>query len=129
MTFPWMVNFFNPPRDQIRLEFASAISNITTWNWWNNTEIDIVIASIYHDWPAGNDAIFNFFVDGQVIWSGEDVTPPTFIDGGWAGPVSRRTFPAKSNDNMEVFYGVAAAGSGYETIITFTNGWSIRAVA
>lgn len=128
MAFPWMVNFFNPPRDQLRLVFTSAVSNTTRFDLTNNTAIDLVVAEIYMDWPASNDALFNHLKGGTVIWSGADVDPPTLVNGGWLNGIPARTFYAKTTDRIEQSWGVSAQASGYEMRVTFTNGWSITVV-
>jgi len=126
MAFPWMVNFFNPPRDLFRLQFGTQAGSQVSFNWWNNTSIDLEIAEIEIDWPAGNEGLFNMFNGGVGIWNGFDPSPPTIVNSGWSGTPANRTWDAKSNDDMEFFFG-SAASSGYTLRVLFTNGWEIEA--
>lgn len=127
MTFPWQTMFSNPPTDQLRLVWKSAVSTVATFDWVNNTSIDLVIARVDLVWPSGNDAIFNMFNKGVMIWSGADVSPPTTITA-FAGTVAQRTWLAHEADDVEFFFGTNAEASGYDLLITFDNGWSIRCV-
>lgn len=127
MSFPWQVMFSNPPTDQLRLVWGHATSNIVGFDWANNTAIDLVIAKIELTWPSGNDPIFNVFVDGTVIWNGAD-GPPDAILTSFVNTEADRTFHAKSSEDIEFFFGTNAASSGYDLIITFENGWTIRCV-
>ena len=71
------------------------------------------------DWPVSNDALFDIFLDGAHIWSGEDLDPPTPINSWMGGSGAREV---GTSEDLEAFFGTAAAGSGYNLQITFTNG-------
>ena len=61
-----------PPVDicaLLDLRFISATSNITAWRLLNDSGLPLSITRIEIDWPKSNDAIFNTFLDGKVIWS------------------------------------------------------------
>jgi len=130
MTFPWMVNFFNPQRDQIRLSFDGRISNTTSWVLTNNTSVPIKLVYIWHSWPVAMDAVFNFILDGSTIWSSEDLNPPTIVpdEADWFGAESNRIVAPKDTVDLDVFYGVGGASTGFELILRFENGWEISAV-
>jgi hypothetical protein len=70
-------------------------------------------------WPASNDALFNIFVDGTVVWGSVDTAPPTHITS-WVGGQSVRE--VDSSVELEAGFGTNAAGSGYNLVITFDNG-------
>jgi len=97
----------------------SRMSNIAGWEITNDTGETIRIEVIDLNWPASNDALFNIFVDGSVVWAGEDLTPPTHISS-WVGDQSARD--VDSSAELEVFFGTNAAASGYNLLITFDNG-------
>ena len=124
MTFPWQSMFANPPRGLLTLVWGHATSNVVGFDWANNTSLDLVIARIELTWPAGNDPLFNVFVDGVVIVS-DELGPPSADITSFVNTVEARTFPAKSADDIEFSFGLGAASSGYDLTITFENGWSI----
>jgi len=95
------------------------MSNIAGWEITNDSGATIRIEVIDVNWPASNDALFNVFVDGSVVWAGEDLTPPTHISS-WVGGLSARE--VDSSADLEVFFGTNAAASGYNLLITFDNG-------
>ena len=127
MAFPWQVMYQNPPRDQLGFVFYRLVGTYSEWYLSNNTATDLVIASLYQAWPPGNVGLFDIDLDGNNIYSGFDPASPTFIDSGWAGSVSDRTLFAKSSlISLKILYGNVPAASPYDTIVTFTNGWSTR---
>ena len=69
-------------------------------------------------WPVSNDALFNVFLRGGMIWSGASTSSPTNISS-WSGGSGAREVDASAN--LEVFFGVAAS-SGYSLNLTFNNG-------
>jgi hypothetical protein len=89
------------------------------WEITNDSGATITIEVIDLDWPGSNDAMYNIFVNGAVVWSGEDLPPPTPIDS-WIGGQSAREI--HSSASLEAFFGTTAAGSGYNLIVTFDNG-------
>jgi len=97
----------------------SRTSNVAGWWVTNNSGTTITIDVVDLDWPASNDALYNIFVKGAVVWSGEDLLPPTHIDS-WIGGQSARE--VHSTASLEAFFGTTAAGSGYNLDITFDNG-------
>ena len=76
------------------------------------------------NWPASNDALFNIFVDGTVVWASVDTAPPTHIDS-WVGGQSERE--VTSSADLEAFFGITAAGSGYNLSVIFDNGCQVSA--
>jgi serine/threonine protein kinase len=97
----------------------SHTSTIAGWEITNDSGATITIEVIDLDWPASNDALFNIFVDGTVVWGGEELLPPTHIDS-WIGGQSARD--VVSSAALEAFFGTNAAGSGYNLSVTFENG-------
>ncbi|TET34526.1 MAG: RHS repeat-associated core domain-containing protein, partial [Anaerolineales bacterium] len=69
-----------------------------------------------------NDAVFNVFLDGIVIWSGEDLYPPTHISSWLGSPTDRQV---DLSARLGVFYGTYAASSGYNLRLTFDNGCQV----
>jgi hypothetical protein len=97
----------------------SSTSNIAEWEITNDSGATIRIEVIDLSWPASNDALFNIFVDGTVVWASVDTTPPTHINS-WVGGQSARE--VDSSAALEAFFGTTAAGSGYNLSVTFNNG-------
>jgi hypothetical protein len=97
----------------------SRTSNVAGWWITNNSGATITIEIIDLDWPPSNDALFNIFVNGSVVWSDEDTQPPTHI-ASWIGSPSARE--VHSTASLEAFFGTTAAGSGYNLDVTFDNG-------
>jgi len=104
-------------------DFTST-SNIAGWEITNDSGATIRIEVIDLNWPASNDALFNIFVGGTVVWNGVDTTPPTHIDS-WVGGQSARE--VTSSIELEAFFGTMAAGSGYNLSVTFDNGCQVSA--
>ena len=114
-----------PPADvcaQLDLRFLNATSNIATWRLQNTSGEELAITRIEIAWPKSNDAIFNAFLNGVVIWSGEDLFPPSFITT-WIGEPQDRVIGALSR--LELFFGTAAASSGYDLTLRFDNGCEV----
>ncbi|MGB2895019.1 MAG: serine/threonine-protein kinase [Anaerolineales bacterium] len=97
----------------------SRTSNIAKWVITNNSGATITIAAIDLGWPASNIALFNIFVDGTVVWTSVDTTPPTYIDS-WVGGQSARE--VNSSASLEASFGTNAAGAGYNLTVFFSNG-------
>lgn len=104
-------------------DFTST-SNIAGWEITNDSGATIKIEVIDLNWPASNDALFNIFVDGTVVWASVDTAPPTHIDS-WVGGQSARE--VTSSADLEAFFGTMAAGSGYNLSVTFDNGCQVSA--
>ena len=116
-----------PPADicaQLDLRFLSATSNIAAWRLLNDSGVALTITRIEIDWPKSNDAIFNAFLDGKVIWSDEDLTPPTTMTT-WTGNSEDRSVDRLSR--VEFFFGTLAEPGGYDLYLWFENGCEVSA--
>lgn len=116
-----------PPVDicaLLDLRFISATSNITAWRLLNDSGLPLSITRIEIDWPKSNDAIFNTFLDGKVIWSNTDLTPPTIMTT-WIGDPGDRSIDRLSR--VEFFFGTMAAPGGYDLYLWFDNGCEVSA--
>ncbi|MEA1977371.1 MAG: hypothetical protein U9N80_05680, partial [Chloroflexota bacterium] len=116
-----------PPADicaQLDLRFLSATSNIAAWRLQNDSGVALTITRIEIDWPKSNDAIFNTFLNGKVIWSDEDLTSPTIITT-WIGDPEDRS--ADRLSRVEFFFGTLAAHGGYDLHLWFENGCEVSA--
>ncbi|TET32815.1 MAG: hypothetical protein E3J69_08330 [Anaerolineales bacterium] len=116
-----------PPADvcaQLDLRFLSATSNIAAWRLQNDSGVVLTITRIEIDWPKSNDAIFNAFLDGKVIWSGTGVTPPTIMTT-WIGNSEDRSVDRLSR--VEFFFGTLAEPGGYDLHLWFENGCEVSA--
>jgi hypothetical protein len=107
---------------QVDLRFMNAISNVVLWRVSNTSGQGFILNHIEISWPIANDAIFNAFVDGNVIWSGEDLSPPTIIST-WSGDHNERSITSSSR--LEFIFGTAAAESGYNLTLRFENGCEV----
>jgi hypothetical protein len=94
-------------------------SNIIAWRLQNNTGQDFVLEQVEINWPTSNDALFNIFLDGTMIWGGEDLIPPSFA-ATWIGERTDRVVDGLSR--LEFFFGAEAAESGYNLTLQFENG-------
>jgi hypothetical protein len=116
-----------PPADvcsRLNLSFLNATSNVATWRLDNGSSIPLTLAHLQIAWPNENDAIFNAFLDGKVIWSGEDLSSPTTIDQ-WMGEPDDRVVTDASR--LEFYFGIMAATSGYDLTLRFGNGCEVSA--
>lgn len=104
---------------RLDLTFLSATSNLARWRLRNDSGRDLEITRIQMDWPPENDAVFNAFVGGTVIWSGEDLVAPTILTE-WVGEAEARTVQAVAT--VEFLFGTTAAAQGYDLHIWFANG-------
>jgi hypothetical protein len=109
---------------QLDLSFLNATSNITGWRLQNDSGSALAITRIEFEWPKSNDAIFNVFLDGTVIWSGEGLDSPTIMTT-WIGDTGDRSVDTLSL--VEFFFGTSAASSGYDLRIWFENGCEVSA--
>jgi len=108
------------------LRFISTTSTVSRWRLENRGSQPMEIARIETSWPQSNDAIFNAFLDGKVIWSGEDLVPPTIMTTWFGQPEDRQLRGAVS---LEFFYGTQAAASGYDLLVHFSNGCEVAATS
>jgi len=114
-----------PPADicaLLDLRFLSATSNIAAWRLQNDSGVALTITRIEIDWPKSNDAIFNAFLDGNVIWSDTDLTPPTIMTA-WIGDPEDRSVGRLSR--VEFFFGTLAEPGGYDLYLWFENGCEV----
>lgn len=117
-----------PPADicaLLDLRFISATSNIAAWRLQNDSGTTLTITRIEIDWPKSNDAIFNAFLDGKVIWSDVGLIPPTFMTT-WIGDPDDRN--ADGLSRVEFFFGTMAAPGGYDLHLWFDNGCDVSVV-
>jgi hypothetical protein len=116
-----------PPADicaQLDLRFLSATSNIAAWRLQNDSGVALTITRIEIDWPKSNDAIFNTFLNGKVIWSDEDLTSPTIMTAWIGDPVDRSV---DRLSQVEFFFGLLAESGGYDLHLWFENGCEVSA--
>jgi len=116
-----------PPADicaLLDLRFLSATSNIGAWRLQNDSGVALTITRIEIDWPKSNDAVFNAFLDGKVIWSDADLTPPTIMTT-WIGNPEDRSVGGLSR--VEFFFGTLAEPGGYDLFLWFDNGCEVSA--
>jgi len=114
-----------PPIDvcaQLDLRFISAISNVAAWRLQNTSGVSLTLTRAEIAWPESNDAIFNAFLDGAVIWSSEDLVSPTFVTS-WIGEPGDRDVDGLSR--LEFFFGTSAASHGYDLKLRFDNGCEV----
>ena len=114
-----------PPADLcalLDLRFLNATSNIAVWRLQNTSGEEMAITRIEISWPKSNDAIFNAFLDGDVIWSMEDLVSPTFMTQ-WVSDLESRVIGSMSR--LEFFFGTAAAATGYDLAVSFDNGCEV----
>ncbi len=109
---------------QVNLSFVNATSNVITWRLGNPSGQPFVLQEMELVWPIGNDAIFNVFIDGAAIWSGEDLLSPTFISS-WIGVRDDRTI--RGLTRLEMLFGTTAASTGYNLTLRFENGCEVSA--
>ena len=107
---------------KLDLRFINATSNIATWRLQNSSGVSLALSRIEIDWPKSNDAIFNAFLDGAVIWSGQDLVSPTFVTS-WIGEPGDRVVEELSR--LEFFFGTTAASHGYDLTLRFDNGCEV----
>lgn len=116
-----------PPADicaLLDLLFLSTTSNIAAWRLQNDSGTALTITRIEIDWPKSNDAIFNAFLDGKVIWSNVGLIPPTIMTT-WIGDPEDRSVEKLSR--VEFFFGTMAAPGGYDLHLWFDNGCEVSA--
>jgi len=107
---------------QLDLSYLNATSNIAAWRVSNTSGQPFTLNRIEIAWPGSNDAIFNAFLDGEVIWSGQDLISPTIITS-WFGEHDDRTVDSLSR--LEFFFGTEAAMAGYDLELWFENGCQV----
>jgi hypothetical protein len=72
-------------------------------------------------WPDQNEAVFNAFLDGVVIWSGGDLVSPTIITDWIGGPDEREVL---GHTRLEFLFATDAVSSGYQITVELDNGCS-----
>lgn len=95
------------------------------WKLVNGGLQAVVISGIHFDWPASNEQLESIKLGGELIWSGEDESPPTVVTSGW-GPGSR-VVGSLSQRNVQFGFDDDVASSGYWLRITFQNGCQVTA--
>jgi serine/threonine-protein kinase len=110
---------------QIRLQGFSRNGNFVSWEIRNDSGSRITLESLNLDWPVSNDALFNVFLSGTMIWGGEDLDPPTAISSWMGGSGAREV---NTSADLEFAFGASAAGSGYNLRVNFDNGCQASAV-
>lgn len=98
--------------------FQSATSNIGTWFLDSPMGVSASIVRIELSWPEENEAIFNAFLNGDVIWSGGDLVAPTIMVE-WVGEPDNRRLAGI--DSLEFLFGTNAAASGYDVLLRLDN--------
>jgi serine/threonine protein kinase len=96
----------------IEIHNFSRTSNVVEWEIHNNTGGTITLSELNLDWPASNDALFEIRLGGSLLWSGEDLDPPTQVSASRS---------IGGTEDLRAFFGIAA-GSGYDLSLNFTNG-------
>ena len=129
MTFPWQVNFFNPPKYAHRLSFKGAVSSLAQFNLTNDSLVGLEIEYMYLEWPALL-GLFNASLDVVNFANGGDPSSPTEFpdDIGWFNTVDDRTVPPKTTSLLEFTFGDNAVETGYFLIVRFTNGVELSVV-
>jgi hypothetical protein len=107
---------------QLDLSYLNATSNIVAWRVSNTSGSPFTLNRVEIVWPESNDAIFNAFLDGEVIWSGQDLISPTIITNWFGGHDDRMV---DSLSRLEFFFGTEAATSGYALTLRFENGCEV----
>jgi len=102
----------------ISLSGFSRAGSTTTWTITNTSGDVLTVDVIDLDWPASNDALYNFYINSSQIWSGEQLNSPTHIDVSGL-PLSQRQVGASGT--MRAFFGMSAASSGYNLQVEFDN--------
>jgi hypothetical protein len=109
---------------QISLQFLDAVSNVAQWRLQNTSGVDLELTLAKVDWPRSNEAFYYIFLDGAMIWSSEDLAPPTNISS-WIGTTADRM--VKGVVKLELLFGLNAAESGYNMQLWFGNGCQVSA--
>ncbi len=89
-----------------------------SWTITNNTGGSVRIDVLDVNWPGSNEALFNVFIDGGLVWAGGSFSPPTHI-ASWIGSSSAREIG--DGTPLELYFG-SAASSGYNLQLSFSNG-------
>jgi hypothetical protein len=109
---------------QISLQFLDAVSNVAQWRLQNTSGVDLELTLAQVDWSRSNEAFYYIFLDGAMIWSSEDLAPPTIISS-WIGTTADRM--VKGVVKLELLFGLNAAESGYNMQLWFGNGCQVSA--
>jgi len=109
---------------QINLRFLGAVSNVAQWRLQNASGVSLELTRAQIDWPRANEAFYYIFLDGSMIWSSEDLVPPTGISS-WIGTTTDRMVDGA--ERLELLFGLSAAESGYNLRLWFGNGCEVSA--
>ncbi|MCJ7825940.1 MAG: hypothetical protein MUP44_13675, partial [Anaerolineales bacterium] len=96
-----------------------------SWNVFNGGTQAVKITSIYLNWPGSNVSLKKIYLDGNMLWQGNDKNPPTTISSGWE--TSGRTIAPGSSKRLSFFFDQNAALSAYALTITMDNGCAVSA--
>jgi serine/threonine protein kinase len=103
----------------IYIQGFSRTSTVVEWDIRNDSGGSVTVSSINLNWPVSNDALYDVYLEGAHVWSGEDLDPPTAIGAGGQN--------VNSSADLEAHFGSTAAGSGYNLQINFDNGCQVVA--
>lgn len=100
--------------------WTSFTSNVIRFDITNNSDKDLTVTRAYLEWVEAKwDGMFNLIIQGQVVWSGEDLDSPTDLTGGWTGEESRRLIPANSTRRFEWFTGTSGSNTTVYMLLGF----------
>jgi hypothetical protein len=106
---------------RVNIRFLRSTSNIVLWQLNNMNFQPSAITRIALSWPKRNEAVFNAFLEGNVIWSGGDLTSPTLVFDWLGSPSDRQVI---GSTQLEFLFGTDAASNGYEITVELDNGCS-----
>lgn len=109
---------------QISLQFLGVVSNVAQWRLQNANAFSLELTRAQIDWPRTNEAFYYMFLDGTMIWSNEDLVPPTGVSN-WMGTSADRMVDGA--ERLELLFGFNAAQSGYDLRLWFSNGCQVAA--
>jgi hypothetical protein len=109
---------------QISLQFLGVVSNVAQWRLQNANAFSLELTRAQIDWPQTNEAFYYIFLDGTMIWSNEDLAPPTGVIN-WMGTSADRMVDGA--ERLELLFGFSAAQSGYDLQLWFSNGCQVAA--
>lgn len=106
---------------RVSVQFRKTTSNIALWQLNNMNFQPARITRISLTWPDQNEAVFNAFLDGVVIWSGGDLVSPTIITD-WMGSADERE--VLGHTRLEFLFATDAVANGYQITVELDNGCS-----
>jgi hypothetical protein len=107
---------------RVNIQFRQSTSNIALWQLNNMNFQPSGITRIALTWPKQNQAVFNAFLEGKVIWAGGNLTSPTIVTDWMGSPSDRQVL---GSTRLEFLFGTDAASSGYEITVELDNGCSV----